>query len=242
MRWGRRLAGKGRQTDLRYYVYVSDAKVDMLFDQIPRPVVRRVAAELKLDLKVFSISLKEEPDDVTRYAKLRVVSEYIENNFEVGSPLEPREFVKGSLPMQWGWVGSPESRVIFFSSVADGVLLGLTGSGHHVIGAAPQARGIVGSIFPGLVEALTADLGRAADDLTESVKFTSMSSAVEIAARDLEGSTNHLDFLARTLLTESASGVAGKAVPFGTIRKQQIRNDYHRVVLASPIYIALARG
>ena len=41
---------------MRYYVYVSDSKVDMLYSQMPRGIRDRIAAELKIDLKVISAS------------------------------------------------------------------------------------------------------------------------------------------------------------------------------------------
>ena len=38
---------------LRFYVYVSDAKVDMLLAQIPQGLMKRFAAELTIDLKLL---------------------------------------------------------------------------------------------------------------------------------------------------------------------------------------------
>ncbi|MCI0689871.1 MAG: hypothetical protein L0Y54_21920 [Sporichthyaceae bacterium] len=55
---------------MKYYLYVSDRKVDMLFDQIPRRLRRRLAAEAKVDLKVASVTLTSAHDDHTRYSKL----------------------------------------------------------------------------------------------------------------------------------------------------------------------------
>jgi hypothetical protein len=36
---------------MRYYIYISDAKVDMLLSQIPHEQRNKIATELKLDFK-----------------------------------------------------------------------------------------------------------------------------------------------------------------------------------------------
>lgn len=37
---------------MKYYIYISDSKVDMLLAQIPHDFKRRVALQFKVDLKV----------------------------------------------------------------------------------------------------------------------------------------------------------------------------------------------
>jgi len=39
----------------RFYVYISDAKVDMLLGQIPAGLLERLAAEVTVDLKILSV-------------------------------------------------------------------------------------------------------------------------------------------------------------------------------------------
>jgi hypothetical protein len=104
---------------ITYYVYVSDAKVDMLFAQIPRPVKKRIAAELKFDLKVVGLSLKQNPSDETRYSKVKFVSEYVDKHLEVGTLDQPRAYFRGELgvrgrlvcpvPEFWRRIGSSET-------------------------------------------------------------------------------------------------------------------------------------
>jgi hypothetical protein len=63
---------------LKHYVYVSDAKVDMYYAQIPSPLLAGIAAELTIDLKVLgsgmSTSFKKEQAEKTHYDKLPYVS------------------------------------------------------------------------------------------------------------------------------------------------------------------------
>jgi hypothetical protein len=39
---------------VKYYLYISDSKVDMLLSQIPHETKKTIAAEFKIDLKLFS--------------------------------------------------------------------------------------------------------------------------------------------------------------------------------------------
>jgi hypothetical protein len=95
---------------MKFYIYVSDAKLDMLFAQMPMPISKRIAADLSIDLKVVSVSLTHTPSDASRYSKLKVVTKYIEENEKVGSVGSPRAYFKGVLPMRWGPYGGNYGR------------------------------------------------------------------------------------------------------------------------------------
>jgi hypothetical protein len=93
---------------VKYYLYVSDTKLDMLYAQIPRPVLERLAVELKVDLKVLGVVLRTNPlEDETRYAKLEVVTKYLEREGYVGTIDEPAEYFKGPVTMTWGFMANP---------------------------------------------------------------------------------------------------------------------------------------
>ncbi|HYT46447.1 MAG TPA: SAVMC3_10250 family protein [Methylomirabilota bacterium] len=86
---------------MKYYIYISDTKVDMLYPQIPKPVLKRIASSLSIDLKLLgaelSVGIKNNQVDETRYAKVRIVSEYIEKHLDVGSIDAPSTYFKGKL-------------------------------------------------------------------------------------------------------------------------------------------------
>ena len=44
---------------LHYYLYISDSKLDMLYEQIDQKSARRISAELKVDLKLASLTIRE---------------------------------------------------------------------------------------------------------------------------------------------------------------------------------------
>ena len=39
---------------MKYYIYISDTKVDMLFPQVPHDIKRKVATQFGIDIKLFS--------------------------------------------------------------------------------------------------------------------------------------------------------------------------------------------
>jgi len=59
----------------RYYIYVSDTKVDMLFDSMPQNVLSKIAAELSVDLSLLGIGsvnvgLRYNDNPTNRFEKL----------------------------------------------------------------------------------------------------------------------------------------------------------------------------
>ncbi|WP_281356768.1 DUF7019 family protein [Amycolatopsis anabasis] len=131
---------------LRYFVYVSDIKLDMLFEQIDPAQRRRIAAEAKVDLKLASLTLRRaEPSPAARMAKLRVVERYIDAHHLVGTTAAPgRQYFRGRLDMQWGFLArnqdaQPEDRlpVVFFRGWQGRDFVALAGSRSHVLGQYP---------------------------------------------------------------------------------------------------------
>ena len=133
-----RLTAKFRRTaSLRYYLYISDSKLDMLFEQIPPKLRTRFAAEVKVDLKVVGVALTSAQPTTVRTAKLRLIERYLESETGVGSVDEPQLYFRGGLPMEWGYVGSQEPgqrRGVVFMSKGDGLTVALIGSHFHVLG------------------------------------------------------------------------------------------------------------
>jgi hypothetical protein len=86
---------------MRYYVYISSSKLEMLLPQIPTAVQQEIAAELKFDVKLLSakISTKRESLD-TDVAKLKVVERHIMRE-NVGTLEAPNgSWIKGILAMR----------------------------------------------------------------------------------------------------------------------------------------------
>jgi hypothetical protein len=121
------------------YLYISDLKVDQLFEQLPDAQRRRLSHNLKLDFKLVSYSIAESPrPEATRQARLAAVCRAIDTS-EVGTVEDPQLYVRGSAPMKYGRY--PVSRkgpkdVVFFVGHGTGSrLVALGGTAHHLVGS-----------------------------------------------------------------------------------------------------------
>jgi hypothetical protein len=111
---------------MKYYLYVSKFKVDMLWSQIPGIVnegnVRHNTQQL--------------------YTRLRAVVQYIDNTSEVGTIDDPKSYFRGKLPMSWAILGAPPAMgaddylesVVYFGGNTQKTVLGLGGSAKHLTG------------------------------------------------------------------------------------------------------------
>ena len=100
--------GLSSDSSPRYYIYVSDQKVDMLYAQIPNTTRRALQAEFGLSSRPTD-SPGNEGD---RYSRLRVVVGYIDQNFEVGTVDEPDSYFRGVHEMRWGPYGQVRGRFL----------------------------------------------------------------------------------------------------------------------------------
>src|ERR671925_521852 len=74
----------------------------MLFAQIPTKLRRRVASELKIDLKIVAATLTPTTPQDSRYSKLELVETFLRKHAAVGSVDEPDAYFGGRLEMTWG--------------------------------------------------------------------------------------------------------------------------------------------
>ncbi len=92
---------------MKYYTYISDAKVDMLFPQVPHEIKKKVATEFGFDLKFLSAKRKAESEsEENRITRLEVVAEYLRKSGKVGSVDEPDDYIADTLLMRTGRIGS----------------------------------------------------------------------------------------------------------------------------------------
>lgn len=230
---------------VKYYVYVSDTKVDMIAAQVPRDFRRRIAAELKLDLKVFSISLAQAPSEETRYSKVALVTRHLEEEGHVRSIDDPGEFFGGILPMHWGpfvhhgghdYVdGWP---MVWFGGETETTTLGLAGSRRHVIGeeasSLPDTPGFRFTSYSGhsaVLDILVAD---------QKGRETSETGAAGAAGPD---DYRPLVVLATkaALKAVKADGIPAPRLEFVARRLfQGVDEGGKSVLLGSPIYVAYA--
>jgi hypothetical protein len=210
----------------RYYVYISDAKVDMLLSQIDPGFGRRITTEAGAGLNLFNAKRTVQAPEPDHIARLVRVLRHLEEEGLVGDVDEPAPFFRGRLPMRWGPLPGGGESTVYFAGRTAHTILGLGGSGGHVLGpAAPPHAQFAPSSLPALLAGLGAALAGEAGELPADNEHLGW---VHTAGRMLRGPLQEVEFLARRLLTGPS--------PYPEIDG---RTDL-RVLLGSPLYVALA--
>jgi hypothetical protein len=132
-----------RGNALRYYLYISDTKIDQLVAQVPPKQLKRIAVEAKIDLKLIQLTLKQNPVEENRISRLRIAERFIDSSDGVGTVDEPGPWIRGTLALRWGPLSGEfgSSRfaapdVVFFIGRTPQTIIGMGGSMAHVLGAA----------------------------------------------------------------------------------------------------------
>jgi hypothetical protein len=227
---------------LRYFLYVSDAKLDMLFEQIDPAQRRRISAEVKVDLKVASMTLRQAEHPAARTAKLRVVERYIDAHHQVGTLAEPgHEFFRGRLPMQWGWLARgahPDSSmpVVFFRGRDGADVVSLAGSRSHVLGERPDGYAVFGfSSAPSIVAAIRASISDLAGVPKHRWWGEEGDRPISMTIRD------HVSQAAWVRLDTPPQLLEFLAVPLGDGEVELPDGEAVHGVLGTPLYVAHAR-
>lgn len=268
--WILRKIFKHKDNSLKYYIYISDAKLDMLYPQISQPLLKRIAGELNINLKLMGAelgtSIKDNQLEQTRYSKLRIVQEYIEKRFSVGTIDKPGEsYFKGTLRMRWGPIpGLPayhpstknppnegqDDNWVYFGGYSLKAIVGFLGSAAHIVGADntqsqyPRPRSYGGSSNPNSLR-----LG----DLINMSSLGAVSlSPQETPQVSLKTSTHDWEYL-RTV--QAATGLLegpaqkleflAKILIDSRLPKKRAMDSLpyrSRIILGTPIYIAHAEA
>ncbi|MDA3627737.1 SAVMC3_10250 family protein [Saccharopolyspora oryzae] len=212
----------------RYYLYVSDSKVDMLLSQIDPRFAAKRSTEVGVNLQMVSAKRSTAPTD-DRFLRLERVVRYLQDHGDVGTVDEPGQFFGGLLPMRWtSMPGAADPSLVFLGGCDGRNVVGLGGSARHLLGSVPgvdDARPS-SSLLPAILDQLgTASeledelvLDSVGDDLDRTDH--SALAAVHRAVRELRTPAQNVEFIAKRLLHGTGPG------------------GDESVVLGSPIYVA----
>ncbi|MEU0068289.1 SAVMC3_10250 family protein [Streptomyces sp. NPDC006332] len=227
---------RGSPLSFRYYLYVSDSKVDMLLHQIDPAFTRKRTSEVSVGLKVVGAKRGTEVSEGTdRIARLERVVRHLDEVGDVGTVDEPRQFFRGLMDMKWGpFTTGAGSSLVYFGGSTERTVVGLGGSSRHVLGSlsAPDgdnavlARSLMPSLLDGLaahpeIEELFEDAGHAPVD-ADLVPLR----AVQRATTLLRGPSQKVEFLAKRLLHGPVPAPRSGS------------HDGMTVLLGSPLYVA----
>jgi hypothetical protein len=117
---------------MRYYLYISDAKVDMLLPQVPGATQQKISAKFGFDIKLFSGSLASERNTLdNRIARLEAVEAFLRDSVQLGTPEEPKSWIAGTVDAK---VVDADDGCVLFVAGNEAWMVGLGGSMRHVIG------------------------------------------------------------------------------------------------------------
>lgn len=206
---------------LRYYLYISDAKVDMLLPQVDPGFGRKRSGEVGVNVSFLSAKRSVEAQ-AERVARLERVVRYVDDFCDVGTVDEPGQYVRGRLAMRWGPLAGGQA--VYFGGRTEHTVVGLGGASGHVIGAIPPTD--QGQVFaPSSMAGILAQL---AETIADDEAPASALAATHVANRVIRGAEQEVEFLAKRL----AHGPS----PYPELDA----DDGMTVLLASPIFVALA--
>ena len=196
---------------MKYYYYISDAKVNMLLPQIGDVRIKKISKSLGVDFKVFSVKRDVEYETDDRIARLEAVVSFIREFGELGTVDKPDKYIEDSLPMTSIML---QGEIAYFTGSLGGTVIGLGGSKKHLIGAETSGSIHLGGSVPNAI------LKALSESSVESLKAYEKDSALFKVKRLCEFSheqnpLENLRFMAKRLLMEKNGSV----------------------ILASPLYV-----
>jgi hypothetical protein len=230
-----------RISDLRFYLYISRAKIDMLYDQMFQPSSRRRLG-ISVGAPAASASLQTESEDrEDREGRLREVEEELRSRELVGTIEEPKDYVEGTMPMRWGLYDDcgrrPEGEpaLVYFGGFDKEVplMVGLGGSSRHVVGyegaSGTWSRSNTAALVPWLLAAANGEDSPKQRQWWSDGDEQSVFQGMAVALHYLRPPTQNLRFLARRLLTGTSRG-----------DEHLIGVETTQVILASPLFVLQA--
>jgi hypothetical protein len=230
-------------SDIRFYLYLSTVKVDMLYEQMHEASKRSRKMAVSAKAPLVSASYESSAEEVVGPdEKLRAVEDELAARQLIGTPDDPKDYVKGIMRMRWGLFNDGGTRpedeplLVYFGGFEKALplIVGLGGSSKHVVGHEGATGTHSRSSTAALVRWLVAGLRH--DGPPELPSWWDMGAeesevltAVAIALHYLRPPTQELEFLAKTLATGTLDGY-----------EHVIGVPEARVILGTPLYVAQA--
>lgn len=207
---------------MQYYVYLSQGKIDMLYPQVPRSIVKQVALEVGIRVAWFSTTLKTLDRDVALAVKARAVAAHIRKTEQVTTAAGAGPYLFDRLPLKWGVLPDRKEGLSFFGNTFGGHRLVLIGHSHSLVGGGARNGGEITSLDHYVLEFLR---GRIEPEMPAKHEFDEEFYSIALnatanAVHDVPQPPQLLEFLARKL--------------------HDLEGPQGRIIIASPIYVSLA--
>jgi len=132
-----------RSPPLRYYVYISQSKLDVLIPQLPESRLRALTADIRINVGVVAAGVATAGTAASPElsAKAGVLTDYLEKQQGwVGSLTAPGRYVRDVASLQHGVLQDYAADLAVFAGVVNGLKLALIGSPASLIGAVANAE------------------------------------------------------------------------------------------------------
>jgi hypothetical protein len=228
---------------VKYYIYISENKIQMLYEQTADAGRGSVEATVGFDVKLLKASIKKErgvPE--SSIGKLRTVVEELNKNDLVGRIDENKQYIRGTLPLVWGRYGMSypkEGPITFWGYNSDKIALGMAGSSYHVLGNQREGSAHSHSLTPAILAWFHEHLhepippgdvvGQQSIELLEETRLLEsydIANATWLAVTQMLGERTTYNFVAKVLHRSKW--------PEG-FRSSKIST----IILASPLYVAM---
>lgn len=219
-----------RNAEIKYFIYVSQPKIDMLFHQIPKELQSNIQKGMEIGFKFVKMSFKERQFDETLFSKLSLVIEYLERVMSIGDIFSPKEYFRGTLYMEWAQI---HPSVIFWGGKINNIAIGLGGSMINLIGY--ETKGVEKGIShtPWLVALLSQEVESIVmPDVVRKNEFIK-DGEHEFERRILASAYNWADDL--SIRSYQKCEFVAKRIRFANYQN-------HRVLLGTPLYVGITES
>lgn len=162
---------------MKYYLYISREKIDMLLPQVPMEIKKKVSSRIGFNIGILNGEIAEERRSLeTLVNQSETVSDYINNHTDVGCVDSDSAWVKGEFDAYLGHLPDAKEAVFFIGrSLQTNIVLG--GSTANLL--SQQRSNKVGygqSYLPYLVERMLdcVSSGHFFENLDETTRYVSL--------------------------------------------------------------------
>lgn len=231
---------------MKYYVYLSDSKIEMLYNQIDHSTDEVREASIGFDVKVLKGELKSGRKlSTSKYKQLESVISELQSSDLVGNIWSGKPYISATLTMIWASFGGyfrddeKPAPITFWGYTDEHIALGLAGSSYHVLGQTrpdgyAHSHSGTEAIASWLIRNLNDSPTEGLEEPDKSEEFSltggpldsdDVSNCIWLAASQAKGTSHRFEFVAKVL---NRSRFDPSAHHYRTTN----------VLLATPLYVA----
>jgi hypothetical protein len=221
---------------MKYYLYISDAKVDTLLPQIPLEVKQKISAEIGVSIGVLTARIQSErATNEDRVSRLVAVERALRNHSSVGTLRAPARWIADTASAYLSHFDE-RKQLAFFVGRSGGTNFVLGGSAVHLIGHTSNGDVSAGwSYMPRLLETLEDVLRRGVD---LALNDTSL-------AEYISSGVGHPDYPSDwcEVINRVQERVKGPSIEIEFLAKRLTMGPAENgsmSILATPLYVAMA--